>query len=85
MKIEIDKQYIDAIGNVVSISRVSSCGNFFMDEYYCWYSDGRYYRDEQHEFDLICEVVPHIYKEYESNIITIKQIYEQHIKYWSEK
>lgn len=85
MKIEIGKQYIDATGGVVSNIKYSSYfGNYFADGLK-WYSDGRYYRDESCELDLICEVVPQIYKEYKSNIISIKQFIEQHIKYWSEK
>ena len=85
MKIEINKKYISAIGEIVSI--INKVDDYYVsvknDEYY---ENGNFLFDNvECEYDLICEVVDSILYEYNLGILTQKEFIEEHIRHWSKK
>ena len=87
MKIEVDKRYINAKGDIISINGFNKGDMYpYQDtkEKESYFSNGLYrYFDNQGENDLICEVVEGICDDYALGYITQKEFIEKHIEYWT--
>ena len=85
MIIELNKHYINALGDVIFINKYIK-GVFypFRDvENNGYSSNGSYiYNYPDHKFDLICECVPDILDKYMDKDITQKEFIQQHIDYY---
>ena len=88
MNIEVNKLYINAIGEVIFIKeyREENIRYPFRDERdYGYNVQGRYINlDVADAYDLICECVPDILAYYTANFITQKEFIQQHIDYYTK-
>ena len=85
MKIEVDKSYINAKGDVVKIEFEQIDKIYpYVCRRYSYMINGRIIIGEESPQDLICEVVPEIYEAYTLGyILSQKEFIEKHIKYWT--
>ena len=86
MKIEVGKSYINAMGDVVKILKLWNTITYpYSCSGYSYTIQGRRFIGQESPQDLICEVVPEIYKRYTLGyILTQEAFIEKHIKYWTE-
>ena len=86
MKIEVDKSYINAKGDVVKIEFEQIDKIYpYVCRHYSYMINGRRVIGQESPQDLICEVVPEIYERYVLGYRpTQKEFIENHIKYWTE-
>lgn len=86
MKIEVDKSYINAKGDVVKIGFEQIDKIYpYVCRHYSYTINGRRVIGQESPQDLICEVVPEIYEAYTLGyILSQKEFIEKHIKYWTE-
>lgn len=85
MKIEVDKSYINAKGDVVKIEFEQIDKTYpYVCRCYSYMINGRIVIGEESPQDLICEVVPEIYEAYILGyILSQKEFIGKHIKYWT--
>lgn len=86
MIIELNKHYINAIGEVIYIAKHKSVLLYpFRDVKNNGYSsNGRYIYNSKDKFDLICECIPDILDKYMDKDITQKEFIQQHIDYYTK-
>ena len=86
MKIEVDKSYINAKGDVVKIEFEQIDKIYpYVCRYYSYMINGRRVIGQESPQDLICEVVPEIYEAYTLGyILSQREFIEKHIKHWTE-
>ena len=87
MKIEVGKSYINAKGDVVKILKLwNNLNNYpYTCREYTYTVNGRRFRGQESQQDLICEVVPEIYEAYTLGyILSQREFIERHIKYWTK-
>ena len=86
MKIEVEKEYITADGNIVLILYyLGDCDYNYQDNMGRTYTEtGTYCCDGISYRDLICEVVPSIYVLYKSGRFDIEELIKQHIEYYTK-
>ena len=86
MIIELNKHYINALGDVIFINKYIK-GLFypFRDmENDGYSSNGSYIYNFTDELDLICECIPDILDKYMDKDITQKEFIQQHIDYYKK-
>ena len=86
VKIEVDKSYINAKGDVVKIEfeRIDMLYPYVC-RHHSYMPNGRRTIEQEYPQDLICEVVPEIYEAYTLGYILSQEAFiEKHIKYWTE-
>ena len=86
MRIEVDKSYINAKGDVVKIEFEQIDKIYpYVCRYYSYMINGRRVIGQESPQDLICEVVPEIYEAYTLGyILSQREFIEKHIKHWTE-
>ena len=87
MIIELNKHYINAIGEVIYISEhIKGLSYPFRDlRNYGYNTEGRYIDNSADDVDdLICECVPDILDKYMDKDITQKEFIQQHIDYYKK-
>lgn len=92
MIIQVNKHYINAIGDVISIISIINKNEIFKIKGKVYNGklsqsftmEGRYFRYTTSDRDLICECVPDILAYYTANVITQKEFIQQHIEYWNK-
>lgn len=87
MIIELNKHYINAIGEVIYIAEHKRALLYpFRDAEDKGYSiDGKYInRFTDNDYDLICECVPSILNKYMDKDITQKKFIQKHIDYYTK-
>ena len=86
MKIEVEKSYINAKGEVIKIiKRWNTVTYPYTCSKYSYTIQGRRLIKQESLEDLICEVVPEIYERYTLGyILTQEAFIEEHIKYWTK-
>lgn len=87
MKIQVNKHYINAKGEVIFIVEcIEELLYPFRDAKNYEYLDTGKYVDNyvNSKRDLICECTPDILAYYTANFITQKEFIQQHIDYWSK-
>ena len=86
MKIEIEKKYITASGNIIEIVSKDNDNIYtYNDNNYNLYTgNGKYWRHGISDRDLICEVVPSIYALYKGGVINFKELIIKHIEYYTK-
>lgn len=86
MKIEVDKSYINAKGDVIKIEFEQIDEIYpYVCKHYSYMINGMIVIGQESTQDLICEVVPEIYEAYTLGYIpSQKEFIEKHIKYWTE-
>ena len=84
VKIEVDKSYINAKGDVVKIEFEQIDKIYpYVCRYYSYMRNGRRFIGQESPQDLIYEVVPEIYEAYTlGDILSQREFIERHIKYW---
>ena len=86
MKIQVNKHYINAVGDIIFIRKyepdITYC---FTDNGNCSYTLSGHYLSSKNEnnCDLICECNTDILNKYMDKDITQKEFIQQHIEYWS--
>lgn len=85
MKIEADKSYINARGDVVKIldSQLDTVYPYICEDY-SYTPQGERIIGQETPYDLICEVVPYFHEQYTCGYISQREFIEKHIKHWTE-
>lgn len=88
MKLELNKRYIDAMGNVTKIIIIKAIDEttIYVDlDYNEYYEDGRFYVSEETDIDLICEVNEYILKRLQNREINNETFIKEHINFWTNQ
>ena len=85
MKIEADKSYINARGDIVKIldQQLDTVYPYICEDYSYTPQGIRIIR-ESSPYDLICEVVPYLYEQYICGHISQREFIDNHIKHWTK-
>ena len=86
MKIEVDKSYINAKGDIVKIEFEQTDKIYpYVCRHYSYTTNGRRVIGQESPQDLICEVVPEIYEAYILGyVLSQRDLISKHIKYWAK-